>query len=75
MALDMDAFLAAEQAAGLRRLGEASTNYLATLDRVMLGKYTEVDLKEAAAAKELISGPLPREMSALSLSRQIPQAG
>jgi hypothetical protein len=74
MPVDLNDIIAAEQAAGLRRQGDATTTFLATLDRKFLQTFTEPGIIEAAATKEISSGSMPRDLAGMSSARQTPQA-
>lgn len=74
MTVDLGEIIAAEQAAGMRRQGDATTTFLATLDRKFLETYTEPSITEAAAAKEIASGSFSRDLAGMSAARQTPQS-
>jgi len=59
MAVDLQAILEADQAGGMRRQADASTNFLAAMDRKFLQVYTETDPVQSAAIKEIQRGRAP----------------
>jgi len=59
MAIDLQAILEADQAAGMRRQADASSNFLAAMDRKFLQVYTETDPVQSAAIKEIQRGRAP----------------
>lgn len=74
MAVNLQDVIVAEQAAGMRRQGDQTTTFLATLDRKFLQTYTEPGITEAAAAKEIASGSFSRDLAGMNLARQTPQS-
>ena len=59
MSVDLQSILEADQAAGMRRQADASTNFLAAMDRKFLQVYTETDPVQSAAIKEIQRGRAP----------------
>jgi hypothetical protein len=64
MAVELQEILTAEQAAGMRRQADASTNFMAAMDRKFLQVYTETDPVQSAAIKELARGRAPHPTEA-----------